>query len=194
MERIFYEGRTFENMNFPKGKLSDTTFEACVFKNCVFDECEFLNVDFDECVFTGCRIANIKPQKCKMKAVRFEKCSLVGINWKLMEYENNFCRTFESVIGCSFKYNTFSDMNLTNTDFSACDIKESIFAQCRLQESSFNGCRLDNTEFFKCDLRKCDFRGASGYVMDVMNNTLKGARFSFPEVVSLLDSLEIEID
>lgn len=40
---------------------------------------------------------------------------------------------------------------------------------------------------------KCDFRESTGYEIDINTNMLKDAKFSFPEVVSLLDSLEIKI-
>lgn len=39
-----------------------------------------------------------------------------------------------------------------------------------------------------------DFRGAVEYIIDIKSNRLKGAKFSFPEVVNLLGALEIVID
>lgn len=73
-------------------------------------------------------------------------------------------------------------------------IQESIFEECDLQESNFRNCRLEATQFFRCDVRKADFREAKGYVIDIPSNKLRQAKFSFPEVVSLLDSLEIKIE
>ena len=68
------------------------------------------------------------------------------------------------------------------------------FEECDLQESNFRNCRLEATQFFRCDVRKADFREAKGYVIDIPSNKLRQAKFSFPEVVSLLDSLEIKIE
>ena len=41
---------------------------------------------------------------------------------------------------------------------------------------------------------RADFRDAEGYVIDSAVNTLKGARFSFPDVVRLLDGTGIRIE
>ena len=61
-------------------------------------------------------------------------------------------------------------------------------------ESSFSECKLDKTQVSDCDIRNADFRGAVGYQIDIVTNRLKGARFSFPEVVSLLNGLGIKIE
>lgn len=68
------------------------------------------------------------------------------------------------------------------------------FTDCTFENCSFEDCRLEATQFFKCDIRKADFREAKGYVIDIPSNKLKQAKFSFPEVTSLLTSLEIKID
>ena len=39
-----------------------------------------------------------------------------------------------------------------------------------------------------------NFRGAQGYAVDLETNRLSKARFSFPEVVGLLSSLDIKIE
>lgn len=46
----------------------------------------------------------------------------------------------------------------------------------------------------QCNMPKADFRGARGYAIDIKNNNLEGAKFSYPEVVSLLSSIDIIID
>lgn len=69
-----------------------------------------------------------------------------------------------------------------------------MFDGCDLQESNFQNCRLEKTQFTRCDIRKSDFRNSSGYVIDIASNKLKQAKFSYPEVVWLLNSLEIQIE
>lgn len=53
---------------------------------------------------------------------------------------------------------------------------------------------FDKTQFRGCDLRKADFRGAIGYVIDIQQNKLRDAKFSFPEVVCLLEGMGIRIE
>ena len=85
-------------------------------------------------------------------------------------------------------------MSLRRFDFSSCALLRSTFGECDLFESRFFGCRLEGTEFFKCDLRRADFREATGYEVDVLTSRMKGARFSFPEAVNLLHSLEVTVE
>lgn len=85
-------------------------------------------------------------------------------------------------------------MNLKKFDFSGNIIQESLFEECDLKESNFKNCRLEETQIHNSDIRKADFRDSRGYIIDIPSNKLKQAKFSYPDVVSLLDSLEIEID
>ena len=56
------------------------------------------------------------------------------------------------------------------------------------------GVRLGGTRFTRCDLQKADLRTAEEYAIDLETNKLKGARFSFPDVVRLLDGTGIVIE
>jgi len=85
-------------------------------------------------------------------------------------------------------------MRLSGFDFSDCEIPESTFSACNLSGAKFTGCALDNTEFYNCDAMGADFRDASGYRIDIMSNKLKNARFSFPEAMNLLGGLGIRIE
>lgn len=105
------------------------------------------------------------------------------------------CR-FENctVISLEAKYSEIKNGDFRKADFSDNIIQESMFDGCDLQESNFQNCRLEKTQFTRCDIRKSDFRNSSGYVIDIASNKLKQAKFSYPEVVRLLNSLEIQID
>ena len=92
------------------------------------------------------------------------------------------------------KYAAFAQMKLSRFDFSGCELLECLFDGCQLAEAKFKNCRLSGTQFTGCNLQKADFRGAAGYSIDLATNRLKAARFSFPEVVRLLDGLGIQID
>ncbi|MFR4453288.1 MAG: pentapeptide repeat-containing protein [Ruminococcus sp.] len=63
-----------------------------------------------------------------------------------------------------------------------------------MAESSFRNCRLERTQFDGCDIRKADFRESCGYLIDITSNKIKNAKFSYPEVVRLLDALDIQIE
>ena len=53
---------------------------------------------------------------------------------------------------------------------------------------------LGSTAFSRCDLQKADFREATGYRIDPSDNQMKGARFSFPDVIALLNGFGLVIE
>ena len=63
-----------------------------------------------------------------------------------------------------------------------------------LTEALFSSCSLNGTTYLDCDLRKANFKEAKGYLIDVTRNLIKGAQFSYPEALTLLDSLGIIVD
>ena len=58
----------------------------------------------------------------------------------------------------------------------------------------FENCTVISLEAKYSEIKNGDFRNSSGYVIDIESNKLKQAKFSYPEVVRLLNSLEIQID
>lgn len=118
-------------------------------------------------------------------------CRLFSIHWGSLS--SGFVSPIEILEDCQIKYNNFVSANYPRFQFSGNDILESLFADCNLTRSCFSGCHLEKTEFFRCDLSGANFENADGYTVDISNCKLKGAVFSFPEVVNLLNGLGITI-
>ena len=93
-----------------------------------------------------------------------------------------------------FRYNDFSGMALNGFDWTGAELQQCTFDDTRLAGASFYGVRLGGTRFTRCDLQKADLRTAEEYAIDLETNKLKGARFSFPDVVRLLDGTGIVIE
>lgn len=70
-------------------------------------------------------------------------------------------------------------MNLLIADFS---------------ERDFRNTDFEKSIFSKTNLYKVNFKGAKNYYIDIKNNNIKKAKFSLPEALSLLDTLDIEIE
>ena len=85
-------------------------------------------------------------------------------------------------------------MTLTRFDFSDCRFGDCTFDDCRLAGADFRGVPLGRTQFSRCDLEKADFREATEYIIDPTTNRLRGARFSFPDVVALLNGFGLKIE
>ena len=87
----------------------------------------------------------------------------------------------------------FSGLNLKQTPFVRCLIRESRFVESVLTEANFEHVEFERTVFHHCELGGANFLQAQGYSIDPTANRLKGARFSFPEVLGLLQGFEIKI-
>lgn len=192
--RLDHEGEAFADLTLTETELSHSTFSECTFTRCVFDRCAITQCSFRDCRFDHCRILSPRVKESQAKSCTFTDCCVQNVNWSELLPPGRFADPIESLERCSLKYNTFTEMNLAHFRGAGNDIAESMFARCRLSDSCFTGCQLRNTEFYGCDLTKADFRDATGYRIDIASNKLKGARFSYPEVVSLLDGLGLCIE
>jgi fluoroquinolone resistance protein len=91
--------------------------------------------------------------------------------------------------GCNF-----TEMELKVAKFVECIVKQCHFVQCNLEKSNFHKANLAGSTFHHANLGKADFREAINYTIHPLHNDLKGAKFSQPEALSLLNGLEISIE
>lgn len=194
MEDEYYECEHFKDLDFTGQTIENCKFLECVFENCIFEECVLLSCTLSECKFQNCRFRNAEIKYSSMNYGEFEECSIFGMNWDVLSAHSKFSAPIRKLEGCALKYNNFVEMDLKGLDFSGNTITDSMFAKCALEDCKFKNSVLSATEFHQCDLRKADFREAFGYQIDITSNRMKNARFSYPEVVHLLDVLEIKID
>lgn len=191
---MYYENKRIENLKMNDEILEDTVFDDCEFKKCVFEDIRLNRCTFNSCRFTDCDIISLKAKDSQISFAEFSKCNLIGVHWNELILKKKILEPIRKVSNCFFKYNTFLNMSFVRFDFSNNTIQESVFDQCNLRESDFNGCRLEGTQYLNCNLQKADFRGTIGYQIDIMTSKLTGARFSFPDVINLLNGLGIKID
>ncbi len=188
-----YSDKVFTGIVKERIDITDCEFIYCTFEKCKFVDCVFINCVFSECKFVECSIANMQVKESRMSYSSFVKCSLVSIRWKNLQSGSVFY-PIEKLDSCYLKYNEFENMSFKKFDFMQSRIVDSVFVGCNLSESNMKNCDLKNTEFTDCDLRKSDFRYASGYNVSLLNNRVKGARFSYPDVLNLLSVFDIGIE
>ena len=75
-----------------------------------------------------------------------------------------------------------------------CKSFEVDFRQANLKDANFSQTDLSKSLFMHTDLTNADFTQSLNYKIDPAYNKLKNAKFSFPEVIALLDNLDIEIN
>lgn len=188
-----YNEETFENKELASETVSDCKFIACKFKKCNLTGLKLNGCDFIECHFTDCYISIDDIKSSEAKYCEFDHTRLFSVNWSLL-LAGGISEPIYRLTDCVLKYNQFSEMNFKKFSFAGNDILSSMFAECSMTEADFSGCNLEETEFFKCDLRKSDFRGAKGYLVDVLSSKVSGAHFSMPEATNLLRSLQIKVE
>lgn len=176
------------------GSLRGEEYADCTFTRCRWQDLRVENCSFANCTFAGCQWSGVVFSFSQMREGRFTGCAFRGIAWGGLQGKSALARPLAAAENCMFQYNDFSGMALAGFDFSSCQFRDCRFDSCRLTGADFNGVRLGESQFTRCTLDRADFRDAQGYVIAPADNTLKGARFSFPDVVRLLDGTGIKIE
>lgn len=189
----YYEDEKIENLRLNNEIVEDTEYIDCEFYNCHFIDVEFNNCVFKECKFQNCTINSATFKFTTMRNSTLIESDFIGINWRDLTGDRLSIGPIGKVKESFFKYNNFLGMKLNKMNFSNSRFQESSFEECSITEGDFTNVSFQNTQFNNCNLTKGDFTDAYGYVIDISSNKLKGAKFSFPEVVNLLNSLEINI-
>ena len=82
---------------------------------------------------------------------------------------------------------------MKKTSFNGSKIHSSRFINNTLVEANFTDTDLQGTIFHNCNLSKSNFCRALNYTIDPRINNIKKAKFSFPECIGLLKTLDITI-
>ena len=85
-------------------------------------------------------------------------------------------------------------MKIPKTKMTDCEVKDVDFSEADLNHGDFKNTDFEKTRFVKTNLSEADFKGAKNYLINPTINTLKKTRFSYPEVLTLLNGLDIIIE
>jgi uncharacterized protein YjbI with pentapeptide repeats len=163
------EGKLLRGEDF-----SGESFAGGTLRDCVCESCNFSNADF-----TDTKLQTVVFRECKLLGVDFSKCSKFLFK---IEFEN-----------CTISQTVFSRLDLGGMSFAGSRIIECDFLDTNLRKCSFENADLSGSVFRNADLREASFVGAKAYAISPGANRLKGAKFSFPEALSLLHEFGVEI-
>ena len=186
----FFENQTLQNIACPGQDLSCKEFLNCTFKKCNFSDCKFSGASFIDCTFIDCNLSNIKVDNCGFQNITFENCKLLGIVFATI----NSMLTRWIYKKCAIVLCNFENMDIRNSRFLECVIRETDFINTNLAGSDFSDSDLYGSKFHNTNLEKANLVGAKNYYINPTCNKLKQARFSNPDVLSLLDTFEIKIE
>lgn len=188
----YFEGECFDKVINEEAEYDNLGFSDCSFYNCSFLDISVIESRFSNCEFHNCIIGNIKFTNVNALNCQFINCILIGIDWS--DLQEGKLVPFSEFNKCTLRYNYFINFNLMKQKYDGCTFEGCTFEQCNLSEASFRDTELSETRFIQNDLRKCDFSNAQNYSINIKENLIKQAKFSFPEAINLLKELEIIVE
>jgi fluoroquinolone resistance protein len=95
---------------------------------------------------------------------------------------------------CQLNFSNFRMLKIPGVKMTGCEVKDADFTETDLSKGDFTGTDFEKTRFFKTNFSGANLKSARNYYIDIQNNTIKKAKFSYPEVLTLLNSLDIIIE
>lgn len=188
-----YHEQIFRTVQLGKAKITSSEFHSCTFVGCDFTEALLHNCRFVSCAFQDCDLSLAHVQGSVFIAIHFDDCKLVGVDWTQADWGSNLLGEPLGFERCSLNHSTFIGLELKDVKFKDCIAKEVDFREAELSGSDLSGTELSGSLFLKTNLSGADLRGARNYHISPGENTLTGAKFSLPEALALLYSLEIDL-
>lgn len=192
-----YDGDIFKDAVFQGKTLDNIEFLDCEFNDCDFSETLFENCDFKNCKFINCDLSLIKVNKSTFKNIVIKNSKTIGIIWPTAAWgKKEGFQLFKAIdfIDSVLNYSSFAGLELENLQIKNCIAKEVDFSEANLTNGNFKGTDFEKSIFRKTNLEKANFIGAKNYTISPTLNKISNAKFSMPEAIALLYSMDIEID
>ena len=181
----------FQKLVHENTMIVNKEFYNCTFKGCSFRETTFRSCTFQDCTFQDCDLSLIKVNDSSFKTTKFENSQVVGVNWTLASWSKFSISAPVNFLNCAINYSTFIGLKLKEVQITKCVAKDVDFSETDLTKADCSHTDFSNSRFSHTNLTKANFEGAIHYTIDVTSNTLKKTKFSLPEAMSLLYSLDI---
>lgn len=185
----YFDNEIYYVENFPPLIDGHAEFSECHFNGIDFTDYNFSRMKFLDCEFIECNLSNVSLTNASFRDVVFRKSKLLGLNWSPVNTLSNV-----SFLESLMDYSVFQSLNLKGVVFSVCKMCDVDFYESQLVKSTFTDCYLRGAVFNKANLSESDFRGAKDYFIDVRVTQVTKAKFSLPEGLTLLSSLDITLE
>lgn len=189
-----YTGKVFSGLAVKSFTVQRSVFDDCRFVDCDFSSARITDCRFRDCEFENSNLSSVNLNKSKAIGVTFRHTKAPGVNWTTLDWSSYRLGSPISFESCDISFSVFSSLALRGLCLRDCKAHDVDFSECDLEGAEF--CRTDfrDSRFSACRLDRCDFRGATNYFVDLSENSVEKAKFSSPEVLSLLSSFNIEIE
>lgn len=183
----------FRDLDLSAAAIVSKEFEECTFVNCDFSEAQLRHCIFDDCRFIKCNLSVVKVDGCRFSNTVFEESKLSGIDWTKAVYSDILLDSPLTFLNCIVDYASFYGLTLQSLVMRECKAYDVDFRESDLSGADLRESDLTDTLFRNTNLSGADLTLAENYTIDINVNTIKGARFSRYEALSLLDGLEITL-
>jgi uncharacterized protein YjbI with pentapeptide repeats len=186
-----YFDQTFNKVHLGPDEIISGKFTDCVFFQCVFESAILNNCRFSNCLFQECNLNLVKLSGSSFPATRFEKSKLMGVDWTQATWSTSGFYSIVHFLECVISHSTFIGLELKRIQITNCIANEVDFRDADLSNADFKGTDLARSFFGNTNLSEADLSQARNYMIDPSNNILKQAKFSMPEAMALLYSMDI---
>ena len=183
----------FKQIHLEQEEILSGEFTDCRFVKCSFESAVFSNCRFSSCTFLDCNMSLIRISGSSFPATRFEKSKLIGINWTLGNWSQSEFSQLDGFFDCVISHGTFIGLEFIGIQINNCIAYEVDFREANLSKVNFRGTDLAKSLFGNTNLTEADLSQARNYQIDPGSNVLKKAKFSLPEAMALLYSMDIEM-
>ncbi|SEO98238.1 pentapeptide repeat-containing protein [Paenibacillus sp. OV219] len=188
-----YYNEHFAELAFTKEELIGVKFYDCTFTKCDFSETVFDECKFSDCMFTSCDLSMIKLMDSTISQASFKQCKLVGVDWTEASWSRIKVSGTLRFDECMLNHSTFIGLTLRKSEMIGCTARNVDFREVDLQESNLTRTNFAESLFSETNLTGADLSHATNYSIDPSVNRINKAKFTLPEAISLLYSMDIEI-
>jgi len=188
-----YTDQVFKGINLEGAQLASSEFYDCTFIGCAFAGCVFLTCKFINCTFQRCDLSLVQVPGSIFSLIRFEESKLIGVDWTRGDWAATRLGDPIGFFTCAISHSTFIGLRLRGIQIRDCTALDVDFREADLSQADFTGTDLSGSLFSNTNLTEADLSVARNYYITPGQNVLKQARFSLPEAMSLLYSLDIDL-
>ncbi len=186
-----YYGNRFENIHTELGEILKSRFTDCTFVRCSFGSVALVNCRFDNCTFKECDLSLAQLFGSSFPSTVFENSKIIGIDWTQSNWSNIGLSHLSGFFDCILSHSTFIGLDLKGIQIKHCIANEVDFRDANLSKAKFQGTDLARSLFGNTNLTEAYLSQARNYDIDIYNNIVKQAKFSLPEAIALLYSMDI---
>jgi uncharacterized protein YjbI with pentapeptide repeats len=188
-----YSDQVFNNVNLHKAQILSSEFYDCVFRECNFVESVFKKCRFVNSRFINSDLSLIQVPESSFPVARFEGTKVMGVNWAQADWSTTGLGKPLEFLQSVISHSTFIGLSLKGLHIKDCVAIDVDFREADLSQADFTGTDLSKSLFKDTNLTEADLSQARNYHIDPGQNVLKEARFSMPEAIALLYSMDIDL-